>query len=231
MLRRPFGTERPASELLSGLGRTDRRRSCGSADRPGWPWSARCCSIPCSSPFARAFGLTTGTVAIEQAIASRNRWRVGDHIAVQVRDTPRTPLTVAAIIDTTKVSGLLRGARALGNIDTVDRLDPVHLDQVLYVRATNRSVAQTAALEDRISAAVGVYPTVEVGNLASYRRLIEQQVSPFIAFLFVLLGISVVIAAIGVANTMKLSIAERTRELGLLRAVGMDRGQARAMVR
>ena len=175
--------------------------------------------------------MTTGTVAIEQAIASRNRWRVGDHIAVQVRDTPRTPLTVAAIIDTTKVSGLLRGARALGNIDTVDRIDPVHLDQVLYVRATNRSVAQTAALEDRISAAVGVYPTVEVGNLASDRRLIEQQVSPFIAFLFVLLGISVVIAAIGVANTMKLSIAERTREQGLLRAVGMDRGQARAMVR
>ena len=70
-----------------------------------------------------------------------------------------------------------------------------------------------------------------VSDLASYKKLVEEQLRPFLLFILVLLGISVVIAVIGVANTLKLSVAERTRELGLLRAVGMNRGQSRAMVR
>jgi putative ABC transport system permease protein len=63
-----------------------------------------------------------------------------------------------------------------------------------------------------------------VGDLAG-------QITSFVTFIYVLLVLSIIIALIGIANTLSLSINERTRELGLLRAVGMHRGQMRSTVR
>jgi putative ABC transport system permease protein len=137
---------------------------------------------------------------------------------------------VAAVIDAAKVIGLFQGAAALTGIDTLDAVDPFKLDQVVYVRTTDTGRTQTALMKQRLSDALKPYPTTEVGDLASYKKLVDQQVAPFVNFIIGLLAISVLIAVVGVANTMKLSVAERTRELGVLRAVGMHRRQAWSMV-
>ena len=171
-----------------------------------------------------------GTVAVSSDAAKANKWKVGDEIAMVLQGDSRTPLKIAAVIDASKVRALFQGAGALMGIETFNDLDPFKLDQVVYVRTTDTGRTQTAEMKRRLTAALVDYPTTEVGDLASYKKLVDEQVSPFVNFIIGLLAISVIIAVVGVANTMKLSVAERTRELGVLRAVGMHRRQAWSMV-
>jgi putative ABC transport system permease protein len=75
------------------------------------------------------------------------------------------------------------------------------------------------------------YPQVRVDDRAEFRDRQEGQIDQSLVVINLLLGLAVVIALIGIANTLALSVFERTRELGLLRAVGMSRRQVRRMVR
>ncbi len=75
------------------------------------------------------------------------------------------------------------------------------------------------------------YPTVVVQDQTDFREQAESQINLVLSLIFVLLLLSVLIALLGITNTLSLSIIERTREIGLLRAVGMSRKQVRRMVR
>jgi putative ABC transport system permease protein len=80
------------------------------------------------------------------------------------------------------------------------------------------------ALKDR-------YPTVEVQNQSQLKDQQKEQVNQLLALIYALLSLAVVVSVFGIVNTLALSIHERTRELGMLRAVGMSRRQVRTMVR
>ncbi len=75
------------------------------------------------------------------------------------------------------------------------------------------------------------FPTAEVLNQGELREEREKQIDEIVRLFYLLLGLAVVISLIGVANTLALSIYERTRELGMLRAIGMSRRQVRTMIR
>jgi putative ABC transport system permease protein len=75
------------------------------------------------------------------------------------------------------------------------------------------------------------YPTVEVQNQSQLKDQQEQQVNQLLGLVYALLSLAVVVSLFGIVNTLALSIHERTRELGMLRAVGMSRRQVRRMVR
>ncbi|MBS1887319.1 MAG: ABC transporter permease [Actinobacteria bacterium] len=75
------------------------------------------------------------------------------------------------------------------------------------------------------------FPTAEVLNQGELREEREKQIDSIVQLFYLLLGLAVVISLIGVANTLGLSIYERTRELGMLRAIGMSRRQVRTMIR
>ncbi len=72
---------------------------------------------------------------------------------------------------------------------------------------------------------------MKIQNREEFTGSLIAQISAILNVIYALLGISIVIAVIGIANTLSLSIHERTRELGLLRAMGMTRNQLRASVR
>jgi putative ABC transport system permease protein len=84
--------------------------------------------------------------------------------------------------------------------------------------------------KDAIETVASKYPTVSFMDRAAYKKMLTGTVDMLLAFITALLGLAVVIALVGVANTLTLSMVERTRENGVLRAVGLTRGRMRAML-
>jgi putative ABC transport system permease protein len=91
--------------------------------------------------------------------------------------------------------------------------------------------ADTEAVLADVEAAIADTPSIEVLDRDGFVGDLADQITSFVTFIYGLLILSIIIALIGIANTLSLSINERTRELGLLRAVGMHRGQLRSTVR
>jgi putative ABC transport system permease protein len=89
------------------------------------------------------------------------------------------------------------------------------------------SVANTRALE----AALVNYPDAKIQTLAKFKENQEKGITVLLNLLYVLLSLSIIVSLFGIVNTLVLTVFERTRELGMLRAVGMTRRQLRRMIR
>ncbi len=101
-------------------------------------------------------------------------------------------------------------------------------DVVAFVNVRgDASASQTKALEDALTG----FPDADVQTKATYVENREAEFSTFLNVVYGLLALSVVVSLFGMVNTLVLSVFERTRELGMLRAVGMTRRQARRMIR
>jgi putative ABC transport system permease protein len=90
--------------------------------------------------------------------------------------------------------------------------------------------ADADAVQRRVDALLKNNPEVGVRSQAGFLAQLTSQVDTAVVMLYVLLGLSILIAVLGIINTLALSILERTRELGLLRAVGMPRSKVAQMV-
>mgnify|MGYP001812007519 FL=1 len=74
------------------------------------------------------------------------------------------------------------------------------------------------------------YPQLQFETSDEFRDRLEGQLDSLLIIINVFLGLAIVIALLGIANTMALSVLERTQEIGLMRAIGMSRGQTRGMI-
>jgi putative ABC transport system permease protein len=92
--------------------------------------------------------------------------------------------------------------------------------------------ANAAKVQDLLTAATErAFPVAEVLNQQELKESREEQVDQLVNLVYALLAMAIVISLFGIANTLALSIHERTRELGMLRAIGMSRRQVRTMIR
>lgn len=100
-----------------------------------------------------------------------------------------------------------------------------------YVYVLREADASSGEVYDAINAVVADLPTVSLKDQQQFKDEQREGVNQLLYLIYALLGLAVVIAVLGIVNTLALSVIERTREVGLLRAVGMSRRQLRAMVR
>ncbi len=92
--------------------------------------------------------------------------------------------------------------------------------------------ADASTVQDRIDGLLTKqFPTAEVMNQQELKQNQEDQINPLLGLVYALLSLAIVVSLFGIANTLALSIYERTRELGMLRAIGMSRRQVRRMIR
>lgn len=164
------------------------------------------------------------TVVVKQGVAEERGLAVGDTYRLSFPSRSDVPLEVVGIATAADVldGGFIVD---LGTYQDVvgggsDQLVTVLLDEGAEVEQVQ------AAIED----AVADYPGTQVQTNNELLESIEEQVFTFLAIVFGLLVLALLIAFIGIANTLALSVLERTREIGMLRAVGMVRSQLRGIV-
>jgi putative ABC transport system permease protein len=168
--------------------------------------------------------LADGGIAVYDQVANDNGWTVGDTIAVEFPATGTVDLDVVAIYEESGIAG-----DYVIDLGTFSRNVRQNLD--VFVLVKSASGADTAAVRRDIQTALAPFPNVEVQDQAGFRDKYASFLGQVLNLVTALLLFAVIIALFGVMNTLYLSIYERTRELGLLRAVGMGRRQTRSMVR
>jgi len=94
-----------------------------------------------------------------------------------------------------------------------------------------KTVEQTPQQQASLQHALSAFPNIKVQTAAQFKADQKKQFGTVLNFVYVLLALSILIASFSVVNTMALSVIERTREIGLLRSIGMVRRQVRAMIR
>ena len=164
------------------------------------------------------------TAIVKQGVAEDEGLEVGDTYRLSFPSRSDVPLEIVGIAEAADV---LDGAFIV-DLATYEDVVGGASDQlvtVLLEEGADVDEAQAAVEE-----AVSDYPGTQVQTNNELLESIEQQVFTFLAIVFGLLVLALLIAFIGIANTLALSVLERTREIGMLRAVGMVRSQLRGIV-
>ncbi|MFI1760970.1 ABC transporter permease [Streptomyces sp. NPDC020800] len=220
----------PALERLSevdtavGLGR-------GVAEVDG---RGRALTVTDPAALARTFDLGTVTgslrdlgsdgLALTRAEADRQGLHTGDTARLTFADGRTENFTVKAVYGQSELAGdyvITRAAWAPHRAQDSDRLIAVTFKHGVSADAGRAAVRTTAAR----------YGNPQVQTRDAYAQSSAGGIDMMLTLVYALLALAVVIALLGIANTLTLALHERTRELGLLRAVGQTRAQLRAMVR
>lgn len=175
-----------------------------------------------------AAALADGGLAMSQDFARDHGVRVGSRVPVEFQGGRTTELTVGALADQESESFGMQGGLYFG-MATLERFAPGGQDSAVYVNAASGTSADD--LRANLERTLDPYPQVQVRDLADYKELVHDQIAVLLYLVYALLGLAIVIAVLGVVNTLALSVVERTREIGLLRAIGLARRQLRRMIR
>jgi putative ABC transport system permease protein len=166
---------------------------------------------------------STDTTIVDSTEASTENLHVGSTVVMTFPNGDKVNMRVGGTYTPDAlITGYLVSLTTLNPHLTMVRDADVALNPAPGV---SLSAAQSALLND-----LKAYPQLSGLTKTQYKNLISAGLNTFLNLIYVLLALAIIIAVVGIVNTLALSVLERTRELGLLRAVGMTRGQTREMV-
>ena len=163
-------------------------------------------------------------LAVLATEAEERGWTIGSPVTLHFVDTGDQRFVIESIYEEDQ----LVGPMFISN-EAFAANSKVVFDIAVYVNSNpDFAKADVRAAVDQTAAP---YPNADVMDLAELKDSVRDQVNQMLNLVYALLALAVLIALMGIANTLALSVVERTREIGLIRALGMTRAQLRASVR
>ncbi|WP_406360731.1 FtsX-like permease family protein [Streptomyces sp. NBC_00715] len=170
----------------------------------------------------------TNAMSVGSEYAKKHHVTVGDTLSVAFKGGSTAKLKVAAITDDDVA--IDKGARYT-SIATMKKYVPasrIPPNEIMFAKAKEGQQKQAYAA---LKKAMEPYPQYQVRDQTDYKQELKDQVGQLLNMVYGLLGLAIVVAILGVVNTLALSVVERTREIGLMRAIGLSRRQLRRMIR
>ncbi|GGQ60601.1 ABC transporter permease [Streptomyces asoensis] len=168
------------------------------------------------------------SMSVHDEFAKDHKITIGSTVSVAFKDGSTARLTVRAI---TSSDAVIDQGAMYTSIDTLKKYvpaDKLPLDQLVFATAKDgqQDTAYTA-----LKKALHDYPQYSVRDQTDYKQELKDQIGQLLNLIYGLLALAIIVAVLGVVNTLALSVVERTREIGLMRAIGLSRRQLRRMIR
>ncbi|MER6633374.1 FtsX-like permease family protein [Streptomyces sp. NPDC000987] len=168
------------------------------------------------------------SMSVHEKFAEAHGIHLGSKIGVKFKDGGTARLTVRAITSSDVV--IDAGAKYISTATLAKYVpaDRMPLDQMVFASAEDGR--QDAAYKS-LKTALHDYPQYTVRDQTDYKQALKDQIGQLLNMIYGLLALAIIVAVLGVVNTLALSVVERTREIGLMRAIGLSRRQLRRMIR
>ncbi|MFC9911881.1 ABC transporter permease [Streptomyces sp. NPDC127197] len=162
-------------------------------------------------------------VVVDDDTAASHGWKAGSTFTASFEDGKKRQLTVAGVYEGNE---MIRGIMLDNATLTPHVADPT--DMQVMVKTSD---GPSGATKDRLEEALGSNPAIKVQDKKDISNEIAQMFTLMLNMLYGLLAMAVIVAVLGVINTLAMSVFERSQEIGMLRAIGLDRKGIKRMVR
>ncbi|MCX5147352.1 MULTISPECIES: ABC transporter permease [unclassified Streptomyces] len=176
---------------------------------------------------AAAYGANAMSVGSEYA--TKHGVKVGDQLTVAFTGGNTVKLKVAAI--TSDEGNLDKTMKYISTEVARANVPADRLPLPFMLLASAQDGQSDATAYQSVKTALAEYPQYKVRNQTDYKKNLQDQVGQLLNMVYGLLALAIIVAVLGVVNTLALSVVERTREIGLMRAIGLSRRQLRRMIR
>ena len=215
----------PEVEAVSGFGSTEVRYDGSIIDAASLQSASANAVLDLGVTDGAVETVSTQSAAVSADFAAAQNLSVGDVMALEFSDGSVIDLGIGAVFaDTSIISGDVLVDEAL--VAAHARNADAGLGALRFSATTDPATAQAA-----VTAVLQSFPQIEEQTVDQFLDARQAQVDQLLVLANALLGLTIIIAMSGIANTVALSVLERTNEIGLLRSVGMSRRQVRSMIR
>ncbi|QRY64810.1 ABC transporter permease [Gordonia sp. PDNC005] len=190
------------------------------------PLGGKLSDVAVVTPVEGVVDVPADGMAVDQPTAREQGWKIGEEVKLTSLTGTEVTVPIVGIYEPTDIAG----PRLIGQ-NVYDKLVPseaMRVAQPVWVKG--RAGVDADVLRSQLEDVTAPYLIAQIQDREQFKSSISSQIDQMMITLYALLGLSLVIAVLGIINTLALSVVERKREIGMLRAIGMARPQVRRSI-